>query len=366
MGNRGNCKIRRNFLWGGTSLEERKIHLVNWELVCQPKKLGGLGVLDLKIFNEALLAKWYWQWISPRQQLWKSFIQIIWDNHPLLPEQAFFKQNLKLLTDFIECFTQRIPGNGTTIAFWEHNWGLRFLKTKYSELYSYVIDKMLSLREVVQVPHFASLFLSNMSDRAITEFQDLLAEVTQWAQQQGLTGEPDDVLWKKDKSGSFTVRSAYFTLKNAPLIGSHTHRIWKLNVPPRMKIFGWLMLLNRVLTIDNLIKRGWQIPNRCVMCKQACESVSPLFSSCPFTTALIDLVLNTYSVRLTTHLLAMDGSFDYIQILISNQVDKKIKELLLITQFIIWRERCMRTFQGKESNLMELVNQVQEQWNYMH
>ena len=36
-------KLQRDFLWGGGSLE-RKVHLINWEVVCTQKEKGGLGI----------------------------------------------------------------------------------------------------------------------------------------------------------------------------------------------------------------------------------------------------------------------------------------------------------------------------------
>ena len=53
-------KIQRDFLWGGGS-SERKIHLINWDLVCQSKEKGGLGIRNLTNFNSALLGKWCWR-----------------------------------------------------------------------------------------------------------------------------------------------------------------------------------------------------------------------------------------------------------------------------------------------------------------
>ena len=50
-------KIQRDFLWGGGNLE-RKIHLVNWDIVCSSKEKGGLGIRSLSNFNKALLEKW--------------------------------------------------------------------------------------------------------------------------------------------------------------------------------------------------------------------------------------------------------------------------------------------------------------------
>ena len=49
-------KIQRDFLWGGGNLE-RKIHLVNWDIVCSSKVKGGLGIRNLSNFNNGLIRK---------------------------------------------------------------------------------------------------------------------------------------------------------------------------------------------------------------------------------------------------------------------------------------------------------------------
>jgi hypothetical protein len=59
-------KIRRNFL-RHDSEEARQSHcLVNWKRIQRPKKLGGLGVMDLAEFNRALRLRWQWfKWKDP-------------------------------------------------------------------------------------------------------------------------------------------------------------------------------------------------------------------------------------------------------------------------------------------------------------
>ena len=49
-------KIQQDFLWGGGNLE-RKIHLVNWSIVCTSKERGGLGVQSLVKLDMSLLGK---------------------------------------------------------------------------------------------------------------------------------------------------------------------------------------------------------------------------------------------------------------------------------------------------------------------
>ncbi|KAK3204388.1 hypothetical protein Dsin_018434 [Dipteronia sinensis] len=49
-------KISRDFLWSSNS-EKKKVHLVNWKVVCLPKNKGGIGIKNMKLMNQPLLAK---------------------------------------------------------------------------------------------------------------------------------------------------------------------------------------------------------------------------------------------------------------------------------------------------------------------
>lgn len=55
--------IIKRFLWNGTMEVNNKYHLIPQGQVCKPRDMGGLGVLDLKIFNMAL-TKQRWHLIS--------------------------------------------------------------------------------------------------------------------------------------------------------------------------------------------------------------------------------------------------------------------------------------------------------------
>jgi hypothetical protein len=55
--------------WWGNNVDKRKIHWVNWKKTCKAKSKGGMGFKNLRVFNEALLAKQGWGLITNPQSL---------------------------------------------------------------------------------------------------------------------------------------------------------------------------------------------------------------------------------------------------------------------------------------------------------
>ncbi|CAN1806271.1 hypothetical protein LINPERHAP1_LOCUS24624 [Linum perenne] len=62
----------------------------------------------------------------------------------------------------------------------------------------------------------------------------------------------------------------------------------KRNVPTKVAGFVWQVVLRKVSTVDILIRRGFIVPNRCVMCGSAAESIDHLFWGCAFASQVWD------------------------------------------------------------------------------
>ena len=67
-------RLIRIFWWGQRG-DQHKIHWKNWETLCKPTALGGMGFKDLEKFNEAILAKQIWRLLTDHTSLFYQVFQ---------------------------------------------------------------------------------------------------------------------------------------------------------------------------------------------------------------------------------------------------------------------------------------------------
>jgi len=71
-------KYLRNFLWRKFGMEDSGTTLIAWSKVCQPKKYGGLGILDIALHNKALLMKNLLKFFNKDDIPW---VNLIWEKY---------------------------------------------------------------------------------------------------------------------------------------------------------------------------------------------------------------------------------------------------------------------------------------------
>ena len=80
----------------------------------------------------------------------------------------------------------------------------------------------------------------------------------------------DNILWLAESNGQYSTRSAYNLCMNTTSANSDSNifkAIWKLNIPPRVAIFCWRLLRNRLPTKVNLLRRSVSIQeDTCSLC----------------------------------------------------------------------------------------------------
>ncbi|XP_058733418.1 uncharacterized protein LOC131605034 [Vicia villosa] len=98
----------------------------------------------------------------------------------------------------------------------------------------------------------------------------------------------DTFSWSLDEDKDFTVASITHVIDSAKSFAWDYHLInslkvmWELNLPPKIKVFAWRFFIDRLPTIDQLLKRGVANVSSpdCVMCGSSFESSSHLFFTC--------------------------------------------------------------------------------------
>ena len=77
--------------------------------------------------------------------------------------------------------------------------------------------------------------------------------------------EDDSIFWKKGEDGLFKVKKAYSVLANTQGAEFPHSNVWVDKVPTKIAFFAWEATWGKVLTLDRLQRRGWQLPNRCFL-----------------------------------------------------------------------------------------------------
>ncbi|KAH0981938.1 hypothetical protein GBA52_009115 [Prunus armeniaca] len=98
---------------------------------------------------------------------------------------------------------------------------------------------------------------------------------------------PDTCIWGPSSNGVFSVKTAYeLSARFNEVTGSPWKFIWNLKIPPRVKMFTWLLTQKKILTNVQRVRRHLSRDPSCPLCHYHEESLQHLFISCPRVLAL--------------------------------------------------------------------------------
>lgn len=118
----------RDFLWSGPNIAHPGCRLVGWKNLCRPRDQGGWGILDLLHFNQALLEKWWWKFMSDPNWCGSKVIQFNYNlsRWNLFPTQTsrvsfFWKWVVSCLQALRGCIGCNVTSSHETL-FWKDRW----------------------------------------------------------------------------------------------------------------------------------------------------------------------------------------------------------------------------------------------------
>jgi len=120
-------ELIRKFLWKGGKHNEKRISLVNWEIVSRPLQEGGLNFKNLSTQNLAMGAKLIWKIIAPKPgsvqlALWRKYFRgqrLRCLEQPKNQNRTPFNTLIIKIGPLIRNNAYWIPGNGKNIRLWD-------------------------------------------------------------------------------------------------------------------------------------------------------------------------------------------------------------------------------------------------------
>jgi hypothetical protein len=109
------------------------------------------------------------------------------------------------------------------------------------------------------------------------------------------------LIWQLESSGVYSSQSMYALVNFGGVKQMFLPVVWKLKIPPRIQVILWLFSQNKIMTRDNLRKRGMPKPLECSLYKEI-ETVKHLFFECLISELLWDMVFDVFGIRVTDFL----------------------------------------------------------------
>eukprot|EP00253_Pinus_taeda_P030603 PITA_30603 len=240
------------YLWNGNQ-DKRIFAWISWKKITLPKKWGGWGLKDLPDFAMALAAKMGWLLLSS-QNLWaQGRIGLDpWigsgDRNILSRELITFLHDRD-----IRCFAHIADHQRTDI---------------FSQAWK-------SAQQLDLPPQWHREW-----SKYVHELNESHIRIKQGS---------DELVWCLAENGIYAPKIGYGSLimhREPEPTPSWWRDIWKLNAPPRTRLFFWCVLKYIIPTGDHLTRRSIYGPSWCSLCKEASETTVHLFLQCPATCTL--------------------------------------------------------------------------------
>ncbi|WJZ90143.1 hypothetical protein VitviT2T_009309 [Vitis vinifera] len=263
-----------------STLASIPIYLLSLIRIPNLKEEGGLGIRKIDLLNKALLGKWIWRYAYEKDNLWKRVIGVKYGQEGCgwRTKEAcgsfgvgVWKEIMKEANWCWESIEFKV-GKGTRVMFWTDKWcGNAALSQIFPQQFTLAVHKNATINEVwnssLGQGGWNLRFARDFNDWELDQIRDILNLLRDFK----TSPEEDSVSWKRGEGGhgAFGVKGAYNMLIGSTICVFPNRCIWMDKVPTKVSFFAWEATWGKILTLDRLQRRGWQLPNRCFLC--GCE-----------------------------------------------------------------------------------------------
>ncbi|CAN1165788.1 Transposon TX1 uncharacterized 149 kDa protein [Linum perenne] len=274
------------FFWGGV-IDRRTIYWTKASILTKPKKEGGLGFRNFRMFNMALLAKQGWRLMTNPEQLWARLLKGL-----------YYRD-----TDFLKA------GKGKTGSWiWASLCDAREVLDKGVRK-NIINGRSTRAFQDPWIPTIPTFMLRHNGQQNTPVEQWINEETREWRREEverwctpeevneilkipiGPGVVEDEWIWHFDNKGKYTVRSGYHVIRttspNREVDAlAHVDTIiwkwmWRIPTPPKFLFFVWRASRNALATKKNLWIRKCASTPYCPVCSEEEEDILHCLFKCP-------------------------------------------------------------------------------------
>ncbi|CAM0952359.1 unnamed protein product [Alopecurus aequalis] len=341
-------KLCRGFLWCGKEKASGGACPIAWAPVCSPKWLGGLGLRNLHLLNEAFRMKWLWHGRRDADKPW------LLSSFPCSSStKAVFATS-----------TTMVVGNCNSSLFRSDRWIDGQSIDMIAPLVVANVDAKVRRTRLVadalvgnQWIHDLSFGLSVPAMAQYLALWHVLASVS-------LRVDVEDSLqWIWTASKSFSAKSAYLDFFEGSTRWPLFSPIWDCKAPLKFKLFAWKVAWDRCWTGVRRKNHGLTDVDTCPICLQEPETIEHLLVTCSFSRQIwFQVLLSLGRPKLAPS--ASSSLLEWWPMVVEGWTSlqsPKIKALALLVLRSIWLERNNRVFKGKVRAVRVLLDSLMEE-----
>ncbi|KAH9718961.1 reverse transcriptase domain-containing protein [Citrus sinensis] len=275
--------MMNSYWWRNNHSNGKGINWMKWKYLCNPKGHGGLGFKQLHSFNIALLGKQVWHILTrPESFMAKVLKARYFPRTSVLKASlghnpSFVWRSMLAAKDVVVQGSRLQVGSGHNISIGNDPWlpdiTDGFISTELNE------ELAAAPVDCLMVPNQRIWDFDVVSDLFNARDKELILQIPLSSRR-----DNDAWYWQANPRGCYTVRSCYKLLNpiTSDSFAGVWRKLWRLNVPSKIKNFIWRAAKNVLPTAVNLLSRRVDIISTCAVCNANEETVMHALIECSF------------------------------------------------------------------------------------